>query len=140
MNDDIEPEDTADADHDELEEMDQVAMIANANEIIVNTINLDSIDQCDIDIVLPKHMRCFVHMLNLLPKDFDTAINNSIPGSILNSALGKLKRLWFYSRKSVRAKAIVKEICGKMLIIYVVTRWNSKYHAIKRVMELNTKV
>lgn len=56
-NDDIEPEDVAEIDYGDLNEFDHVAMVANDNEIVVNTINLDSIDETDIDIVLPKHMR-----------------------------------------------------------------------------------
>lgn len=92
-NDDIEPEDMADTDYDGLNEMDYATMAANDNEIVINTIDLDSIDQSHIDIALPKHMRCFAHILNLLPKDFDTMIRKSAPGKILNTAFGKLRRL-----------------------------------------------
>lgn len=110
------------------------------DDVIMNTIDLSKCETSEIDIVLPEQMRCFSHLLNLVPKDFEKSINNSAVGNIYDNALRKLQRVWYYSRKSNKAKLIIDQVCGCMLPISVVTRWNSLYRAINKIVELKTKV
>lgn len=100
-----------------------------------NTSNRNSmLDEYDIQ-KLPPHRRCLSHLLNLLGKDFEDLLCGQAKRCFCATE-NKLQAIWVFPRKSSRAKSYSKEILGLSLLIPVVTRWNSKFDAYCRVMNL----
>jgi hypothetical protein len=85
-------------------------------------------------IVLPTHIRCASHTLNLVgTTDANKALKNSATFSRLNhAAMGKCSALWNTCNRPKSAE-MIKEICGCDLITPCTTRWNSLY--VKKVLE-----
>lgn len=96
----------------------------------------------DNDFILPPHRRCLSHLLNLISNEFEKELNafQSRSKKALYAALNKLQKLWVLPRKSSYAKTIAKEVLGRLLTLPCETRWNSKYDAIKRVLDLRPKM
>lgn len=89
--------------------------------------------------VLPGQRRCSSHQLNLVEADFVKELSGRAKSAYL-STFNKLQTIWVFPRRSACAKAIGKEILGKALIIPVVTRWNSKFDAVKRIYDLRERI
>lgn len=51
-------------------------------------------------------------------------------------AMGKVQALWNAVNKSAKTNDIVKEITGKTFIQPTITRWNSEYYDVQRVVEI----
>jgi hypothetical protein len=96
------------------------------------------------EIVLPKHLRCCSHTLNLIAStDADDAKVNTTFSRLYNVATGKCQAIWNAVHRSSKAADAVQGVCssiGKNFLIPCVTRWNSKYDAIRRVLELKEKL
>lgn len=84
---------------------------------------------------LPPHRRCLSHLLNLLGNDFENTLSDK-PKELLMATLNKLQSIWVYPRKSSAAKKYSQEILGCVLPIPCPTRWNSKYDAVNKVLNL----
>lgn len=102
-------------------------------------LSLNQSSESDNEICLPPQMRCFSHLLALTAKDFEKALNETTAATSFNHAIKKLKRFWSYTRRSSRAKAICKNICGVVFQIPGETRWNSLFDSISKVVKLNEK-
>ena len=88
-------------------------------------------------------MRCAAHTLNLIcTTDADKALTEDKPYSrIYHGSFAKCQALWNAVKRSSKAADTVKEICsGKMIICPCPTRWNSKFDAVSRLLELNDKL
>lgn len=84
---------------------------------------------------LPAHRRCLSRLLNLLGNDFENALTGRAK-SCLVMALNKLQALWVFPRKSSQAKVYCKEILGCSLLIPCATRWNSKFDAVSKILNI----
>lgn len=101
----------------------------------------DDIERCDEpveipnpnDEQLPKQRRCLSHQLNLIGTDFEKDISGKAKGCFM-STMNKLQAIWVFPRKSCRTKTFCKEILLCLLLIPCLTRWNSKFDAVERVL------
>ena len=90
-------------------------------------------------IQLPPHTKCICHSLNLIATtDADKAIKNAQYGKYHHSVMGKCQAVWNAVHRSSKAADSVEAILcdNKKLLIPCQTRWNSKYDAIARLLEL----
>lgn len=86
---------------------------------------------------LPKHQRCACHILNLIATtDASKAMSNDAYKKLYYSTFAKCNALWNkWSRSSVAAEA-VEEACSLQLVRPVVTRWNSVFMAVERLLKI----
>lgn len=92
------------------------------------------------EIKLPKQFRCTAHNLNLVAGvDFMKNLEKSVAKSF-RKMFSKLYILWGMVKRRSQAKHFCKEICGCILLTPNATRWNSRFDAARRVLELKTKV
>lgn len=89
-------------------------------------------------IELPPQQRCVSHVLNLLSHDFDKRLTDRAK-KILCAAIVKLNSLWVLTHRSSRAKSMCKDILGKCSKVPVITRWNSKYDAVRICVDPDTQ-
>lgn len=89
-------------------------------------------------IELPPQRRCQTHMLSLTSNDFEDNLTG-LTKSALTTAVSKIHAVWVYTHRSCRAKQIVLEVLGRVFIVPVVTRWNSKYDAIAFTCQVDIK-
>ena len=88
-------------------------------------------------------MRCAAHTLNLIcTTDADKALTEDKPYSrIYHGSFAKCQALWNAVKRRSKAADTIKEICsGKMIICPCPTRWNFKFDAVSRLLELNDKL
>lgn len=112
----------------------------NSNSPMNASINSEEILDADEEPVLPKQFRCTAHNLNLVAgADFVKFLHKSTAKG-LRTVFSKLFVLWRLIRQSSRAKSYCQEICGCVLMIPNATRWNSRYDASRKVLELKEKV
>jgi hypothetical protein len=101
-------------------------------------IDLDSLlDSTSSEYELPSHQRCATHSLNLVStSDADKAEQNAAYKKISRSAFGKCQSLRNkYSRSTLAADA-VNDSLGLGLKRLNVTRWNSLYMAVERLVRI----
>ncbi|XP_038148767.1 uncharacterized protein LOC119788482 [Cyprinodon tularosa] len=112
---------------DDEDEEDQPVFI-NLTEILAETQE---------DYSLPPHQRCACHSLNLVAtRDIEHALTQSETFKRLSrSTLAKCQALWNKQHRSTQASDTIQEKLGCQLIVPILTRWNSTYHAMER---LNT--
>jgi len=95
----------------------------------------------DSDMYLPPQLKCAAHTLNLIATtDADKAVADKSYSRILQGSFGKCQALWNAVHRSSKASDAVKELSDKMLISPCPTRWNSKFDAIGRLLELTDKL
>lgn len=86
------------------------------------------------DICLPDHITCSAHTLSLIATvDVDKISDKSY---IINSknAFSKLCSFWNLLSRSTVASDKVYDICGCKFPVPVVTRWNSLFYAVKKII------
>ncbi|XP_073668227.1 uncharacterized protein [Paramisgurnus dabryanus] len=89
-------------------------------------------------IVLPPHLRCASHTLNLIScSDVDKwLLSNPGTKGIYRSATAKCTALWSKASRSTLASELVGDLVGKKLLVPCSTRWNSFYDAVARIVEI----
>lgn len=91
-----------------------------------------------VPIILPPQMRCYAHLLNLIgANDFLTRLQLSNVSSFkaFDEVQQKLKRFWYFIRKSALARQIIENLFEKQFPVPNDTRWNSKYRAFKCIVD-----
>ena len=87
--------------------------------------------------ILPKHMRCAAHTMNLVAAtDAEKALDDEKYQEASTSAMKKARLLWNAQSRSVFHADAIKEELKKRLIVPNVTRWNSTYDAVAALKEL----
>jgi hypothetical protein len=87
--------------------------------------------------ILPKHMRCAAHTLNLVATtDAKNALQDELFESASTSAMKKAWQLWKTQSRSTTGADIIKEELNKRLVIPNSTWWNSLYDSVKVLNEL----
>ena len=113
-------------------------------EIVVQEVGdiLANADVSSIQLQLPLHTRCVCHSLNLIAtKDAEEAFKNPAYSRMHHACMGKCHALWNAVNRSSKAADKVAEICvNKKLLIPGQTRWNARYDAICRILELKDKL
>ena len=82
------------------------------------------------------------HTINLITTlDAEKAIKSPAYSKIHHCAFGKCQGLWNAVHRSSKAADAVKEICGSNGLLFpCATRWNSRYDAASRLLELQAKL
>uniref|UniRef100_A0A6Q2YMH7 HAT C-terminal dimerisation domain-containing protein n=1 Tax=Esox lucius TaxID=8010 RepID=A0A6Q2YMH7_ESOLU len=89
-------------------------------------------------IVLPPHLRCASHTLNLISCSGveKWLLSNHGTKGIYRSATAKCTALWSKASRSTLASELVGDVVGKKLLVPCSTRWNSFYDAVARIVEI----
>lgn len=128
-----EEEDTQTQDSEELD--DRVEFVIIGDENYDNEENLDKQHR------LPKHLRCASHTLNLIcTTDLNKAISDNVSLKLRHSqAMAKCGVLW---KKATLPKSaeVIMETLGHTLSYPGVTRWNSFYDAINKILKSKDKL
>lgn len=97
---------------------------------------LDALTDPDENTKLPPQMRCFSHLLNNAgTTDFENKVKASSVSKKWDAVMAKLQRFWYLTKKSSAAKQICKQVCNLTFPIPNKTRWNSKFDAIKCIVD-----
>lgn len=104
--------------------------LANSNE------NIEELESDNEEIEsnipsLPPQKRCDTHKLNLISSDFEKLLSGPSRLALI-AAMNKLHALWTFTHRSTHARTIVLDVLGCVLIVPVVTRWNSKFDAVEK--------
>ena len=123
------------------DEDDNEVTFTDVNEALQTTVDDDDDDA----IILPPHMRCASHTLNLLScTDIDKwLLSTPATKALYRNATTKCTGLWNKASRSTVAAETVHDIIAKKLLVPCTTRWNSFYDALARIcgipmVELNT--
>ena len=138
----------SDADPIEFHDLHQILRDATARFISDASLNdtqreQDDRSDDDLPIELPEQLKCFSHTLNLIASsDANTALATPAYGRMYHPVMGKCQGIWNAVHRSTKASDSVAKMCGsdKKFVIPCATRWNSKYDAICRMLELSDKL
>lgn len=119
-------------------ESDDIEIINMSNILSNQGSNLDENE--DFDIILSNHMTCSAHTLNLVATTDTTKIIDPAYKKISRSTFGKLSSFWNLLSRSTVASDLVFKICLCKFPIPVVTRWNSFFDSIKKIIRYRAKV
>lgn len=111
---------------------DNIEFVTDSN-VESNELDFDEFILLSSDISLPKQLRCFAHLLNLIgKKDFLKWLQRIESGTYKSfvRAYAKLKLLWNAYNKRPRAKTIIQNTINAGLTTPVDTRWNSEFDSI----------
>ncbi|XP_071577520.1 uncharacterized protein [Temnothorax nylanderi] len=108
--------------------------------------NYDNIDNSsetsdEIDIILPRHLRCASHTLHLIASSDAMKIikDDSRLKRLHEEAIGACEKLWKKLR-SPKNRETLKKYLKCALKRPVVTRWNSLYDCLKQIISLEDKL
>ena len=87
--------------------------------------------ECFSDDLLPPHMRCAAHTLNLVASaDADKALKDSTFKTVSRRTMAKAQGLWNAQSRSVPAADKIYEVLRKRLVVPNATRWNSTFDSV----------
>jgi hypothetical protein len=93
--------------------------------------------------ILPPHMRCAAHTLNLVASaDAEKALMDQGFKSIYRRTMAKAQGLWNAQSRSIPTADLIQEVLGKRLIVPNTTRWNSTFDsvtALNKFLDTNRK-
>ncbi|ODM87338.1 Zinc finger BED domain-containing protein 1 [Orchesella cincta] len=100
----------------------------------------------DTGIVLPPHLRCASHTLNLIMTQNLEKVTKGREKAktqfkkLLRDSFSKCHAVWNKVGRSVKSSELVRNLLGKNLIRPVATRWNSTFDAVTRLLEFRDKL
>jgi len=98
-------------------------------------IYFSSLDFDPNSISLPRHITCAAHSLNLIATTDISKIEQDAYNKISKAVFKKLFSFWnLCSKSSTVASDKVTELCDCKFPVPVVTRWNSMYNAVQKVV------
>lgn len=117
------------------------------NEILSNNVHdYDNVltDELGNEIILPPQITCCSHTLNLIATtDCKKILDN--PGNaalkkVYRSVFAKLNALWNLLSRSTVASDICFKECNCKFPVPIITRWNSQFDAIQKLLTRKTKL
>jgi len=94
----------------------------------------------DDDFGLPEHLTCTAHTLSLIATSDVAKISDSTYKKISKSVFVKLNAFWNILSRSSVASDKIYEICNLKFPVPIITRWNSMYFAVKKVIANKEKL
>lgn len=85
-------------------------------------------------ISLPKHITCATHSLNLIATTDISKIEHDAYNKISKAVFKKLFSFWNLISRSTVASDKVTDLCNCKFPVPVITRWNSMYNAVQKVV------
>jgi len=92
------------------------------------------------DITLPNHLTCSAHTLSLIATTDVAKIKDKSFNNISKAIFEKLNLFWNLLSRSSVASDKVYEICHCKFPVPIITRWNSMFHAVKKVVANKEKL
>lgn len=90
--------------------------------------------------LLPYHLRCASHTLSMLvTTDFNNILKTSTVNRYHHPAIAKCSSLWNMSRKP-KSSEIISNILNCSLIFPIITRWNSLFNSVSRLLKYRDKI
>jgi hypothetical protein len=87
-------------------------------------------------VVLPSHMRCCSHTLNLVATtDAEVALSDPAYKKIYRSSMAKATAIWNATSRSTKAADAAYDIVKRRFLVPCPTRWNSYYDAVKCIVQ-----
>ncbi|KAI4463264.1 transposase-related [Holotrichia oblita] len=121
-------DDNSDLDDDVTETEDENLQFIKVSDDDINN-NLENA------IMLPNHLRCSSHTLNLLATtDFRNLIIGTAASRLHHQAFAKCTALWNLSRKP-KSSEIINNVLGCCLTYPCPTRWNSLYDSTNQLLK-----
>ena len=139
----VTPVQDEDADENDAEEDEGELTLVDVDSVLKQDKSAaDDDDEPDDYIHLPTHHKCVCHSLNLIATtDADEALSSPPYSRIYHGTMGKCQVIWNSARRSTKASDVIADICNeKKMVIPCPTRWNSKYDAVKRLLEFTDKI
>lgn len=122
-------------DSDSVTDTDEEASVGTDEE---NTIDFNQIIADNL-LLLPSHLRCASHTLNLVAsRDLSRSILSRECKQIMRSSLAKCSALWNRAHRSVQAAEIIQSNAHRALIFPTETRWNSLYDAFQCLLNVES--
>lgn len=102
---------------------------------------LDSYKMRCKEVVLPEHVRCCSHTLNLVATtDAGKALADAGYKKLYRQSMSKASAVWNIVNRSTKAADAAFDILGFRLLVPCVTRWNSYYDATKKIISAESKL
>ncbi|XP_073720008.1 uncharacterized protein [Misgurnus anguillicaudatus] len=125
---------------DEAEDVtDEILDEEDVNGVDVDFVDVSTVlDEDDgLQFQLPKHHRCACHLLNVVSTvDAAKACSNEAYKKLSRSAFSKCHALWNKSGRSTAAAEVIEDVCKIQLIRPNITRWNSLFLAVERILRI----
>lgn len=113
--------------------------IVEISTLFSNSENIECNDDDD-DFCLPEHLTCTAHTLSLIATSDVAKISDSTYQKISKSVFVKLNAFWNILSRSSVASDKIYEICNLKFPVPIITRWNSMYFAVKKVVANKEKL
>jgi len=113
--------------------------IVEISTLFSNSENIECNDDDD-DFCLPEHLTCTAHTLSLIATNDVAKISDSTYQKISKSVFVKLNAFWNILSRSSVASDKIYEICNLKFPVPIITRWNSMYFAVKKVVANKEKL
>jgi hypothetical protein len=92
-------------------------------------------------VILPSHMRCCSHTLNLVATtDADVALSDQAYKKVYRSSMAKATAVWNATSRSTKAADAAYDIVKRRFVVPCPTKWNSYYEAVKCIMHADNQL
>jgi len=91
-------------------------------------------------VILPDHLRCCSHTLNLIATtDAESALQSASYKKLYRQSTAKTSAIWNLTSRSTKAADAAFQIVGNRFLVPCVTRWNSYNDAIKKIVSCDER-
>lgn len=112
--------------------------VIDISTLFSNSTDCESND--DDDFCLPEHLTCTAHTLSLIATSDVAKISDTTYNKISRSVFTKLNAFWNILSRSSVASDKIYDICNAKFPVPIITRWNSMYFAVKKVITNKDKL
>jgi len=112
----------------------------NVGDLLSESNNLSNPDSDYDNICLPNHLTCCAHTLNLIATIDIGKIDDKNYLKISKITFNKLNSFWNLLSRSTVASDKVYDYCNVKFPVPIITRWNSMFDAIKKILAFKEKL
>ncbi|KAL5233890.1 hypothetical protein ACI65C_001300 [Semiaphis heraclei] len=112
----------------------------NVGDLLLESNNLSNPDSNYDNICLPNHLTCCAHTLNLIATTDIGKIDDKNYLKISKITFNKLNSFWNLLSRSTVASDKVYDYCNVKFPVPIITRWNSMFEAIKKILAFKEKL